>query len=112
MKNGQDALARRSGWWGAFAGLIIAVLIAYPLSVTFALATHPASQRLLGGPLDDPSRAGYAAFWWLLTLLIAALPFVVGFGIAKLSTKGLRILASIVAIFVIAIVVLGQLFVF
>lgn len=105
-------MERRSGWWGAFAGLIVAVLIAFPLSTAFAFATHPATQRLFGGPLETASRGGYAAFWWLLTLLLAALPFLVGFGIAKLSAKGLAIAAAVVAIFVIAIVVLGQLFVY
>ena len=112
MKTDHEGSGGLSGWWGAFAGLIVAVLIAFPVSVTFALATHPASQRLLGGQLDDASRPGYATFWWLLTLLLAALPFFVGFGIAKLSSRGLRVVASIVAIAVVAIVVLGQLFVF
>ena len=66
----------------------------------------------LGGPLAESSRAGFSAFWWLLTLILAALPFVMGFGIARLSNRGMAIVASVVAVFVIAIVVLGQLFVF
>ena len=102
----------RRGWWGAFAGLITAVLIAFPLSTTLAIATHPIDQRLLGGPLENASHGWFATFWWLLTLLIAALPFLVGFGIARSSARGLRIVASIVAVIVIVIVVLGQLYVF
>ena len=102
----------RRGWWGAFAGLITCALIAFPLSVTLAFATHPAAQRLLGGRLESASQAGFSAFWWLLTVLIAALPFVVGFGVARLSSHGLAIVASIVVLIVIAIVVLGQVFVF
>jgi len=102
----------RRGWWGAFAGLITAVLIAFPLSTTLAIATHPIDQRLLGGPLENASHGWFAAFWWLLTLLIASLPFLVGFGIARMSARGLTVVASIVAVIVIVIVVLGQLFVF
>lgn len=103
---------KSAGWWGAFAGLITAVLIAFPLSTAFAYATHPATQRLFGGRLEEASQVGYAAFWWILTLVIAALPFIVGFGIAKLSGRGLTVLAAIVAVVVIVIVVLGQLFVY
>jgi ABC-type phosphate/phosphonate transport system permease subunit len=107
-----DAWRERRGWWGAFAGLITAVLVAFPLSTTLAYATHPVAQRLLGGPLENASHVWFATFWWLLTILIASLPFIVGFGIARLSSRGLAVLASIVAVFVIAIVVLGQLYVF
>jgi hypothetical protein len=112
MNREDDTWTRRRGWWGAFAGLITGVLIAFPLSITFAVASHPASQRLLGGPIASASHGWFATFWWLLTLLLAALPFIVGFGIAKLSSKGLAILSAIVAVFVIAIVVLGQLYVY
>lgn len=101
-----------AGWWGAFAGLITAVLIAFPLSTTFAFATHPATQRLFGGRLEQASQFGYAAFWWILTVVIAALPFVVGFGIAKASARGLAVLSAVVAVVVIVIVLLGQLFVY
>lgn len=102
----------RMGWWGAFAGIIVAALIAFPLSAAFAFATHPATSRLFGSPLDEPSRVGYALFWWCMVLLIAALPFLVGFGVAKLRARGLAIAGAVVAVFVILVVVLGQLYVF
>lgn len=113
---GTDATTRvsdeKSGLWGALAGLIVAALIAVPLSAAFAFATHPRSQQLFGGRLEEASTGGYVAFWWIVTLLLAALPFLVGFGVAKLSVRSLTIVGAIVALFVIAIVVLGQLFVF
>jgi len=102
----------RTGWWGAFVGLIVAVLIAFPLSASIAFATHPATQRLFGEHLAEASRAGFQTFWWLLALILAALPFLVGFGIAKLSDKGLAIAGGVVVVFVIAVVVMGQMFVF
>src|SRR6187549_1617659 len=98
------------GWWGAFAGLIVFALIAYPLSNAFAYATHPATQKLFGETLNEFSRNGFVAFWWLITLLLLSLPFAVGFGIAKLGPKGLTILGAIIAFFVIVVLVLGQMF--
>lgn len=100
------------GHWGAFAGLIVAVLIAYPLSACIAFATHPATQRLFGGRLESASQAGYQAFWWILALMCLALPFLVGFGIAKLSTRSLAVIGAIVALFLILVIVLGQMFAF
>jgi hypothetical protein len=44
--------------------------------------------------------------------MCAALPFIVGFGIAKLSGRTLGVLTGIVAIFIILVLVLGQLFAF
>lgn len=102
----------KSGLWGAFAGVIVAALIAFPLSAAFSFATHPATQKLFGGRLEEASQFGYLLFWWLMVVLIASLPFLVGFGIAKLSARGLAIAGAIVALFVIVIVVLGQMFVF
>lgn len=102
----------RSGLWGALAGLIVAALIAVPLSAAFAFATHPTSQQLFAGRLEEASQGGYVAFWWIVTLLLVALPFLVGFGVAKLSVRSLTIVGAIVVLFVIAIMVLGQLFVF
>ncbi|WP_188744421.1 hypothetical protein [Agromyces bauzanensis] len=107
-----DVTEGKSGLWGALAGLIVAALIAVPLSASFAFATHPTTQQLFAGRLEDASTGGYAAFWWVVTLLLAALPFLVGFGVAKLSVRSLTIVGAIVALFVIAIMVLGQLFVF
>ncbi|MFD4422527.1 hypothetical protein ACFWN7_13640 [Agromyces sp. NPDC058484] len=102
----------KSGLWGALAGLIVAALIAVPLSAAFAFATHPASQQLFAGRLETATQGGYVAFWWIVTLLLIALPFLVGFGVAKLSIRSLTIVGAIVALFVIAILVLGQMFVF
>jgi amino acid transporter len=102
----------KSGLWGALAGVIVAALIAVPLSAAFAFATHPTSQQLFAGRLEEASQGGYVAFWWIVTLLLAALPFLVGFGVAKLSLRALVIVGAIVALFLIAIMVLGQLFVF
>jgi hypothetical protein len=100
------------GHWGAFAGLIVAVLIAYPLSACLAFATHPATQKLFGGRLESASQAGFQAFWWILALLCIALPFIVGFGIARLSTRTLAVVGGIVVVFLILVIVLGQLFAF
>jgi len=100
------------GMWGAFAGLITAVLIAYPLSACVALATHPATQRLFGGRLGAASQGGFSAFWWVLALLCLALPFIVGFGIAMLSPRTVGVIAGVVVVFLILVMVLGQLFAF
>jgi len=105
-------LGGHRGLWGAFAGVIVAVLIAYPLSASVAFATHPATQRLFGGRLEGASPAGYAAFWWVIALACLALPFLVGFGIAKLSTRTVAIIGGIVVVFLILVLVLGQLFAF
>jgi amino acid transporter len=105
-------LGGKRGLWGAFAGLIVAVLIAYPLSACIAFATHPSTQKLFGGRLESASQAGFQAFWWILALLCLALPFIVGFGIAKLSGRTVGIIAAVVVVFLILVVVLGQLFAF
>ena len=107
-----ESMRSKQGLWGAFAGVIVATLIAFPLSAAFAFATNPASQKLFGGRLEESSQFGYQMFWWLMVLLIASLPFLVGFGIAKLSSKGLAIAGAIIAVFIIPIIVLGQMFVF
>ncbi|WP_173922643.1 hypothetical protein [Agromyces sp. Marseille-P2726] len=107
-----DVSRGRSGLWGALAGLIVAALIAVPLSAAFAFATHPNSQQLFAGRLEDASAGGYVAFWWIVTLLLLALPFLVGFGVAKLSVRSIAIVGAVVVIFLIAILVLGQMFVF
>jgi amino acid transporter len=107
-----DITHGRSGMWGALAGLIVAALIAVPLSAAFAFATHPTSQQLFGGRLEGASPGGYVAFWWIVTLLLAGLPFLVGFGVARLSVRSLTIVGAIIVLFLIAILVLGQLFVF
>jgi hypothetical protein len=45
-----------------------------------------------------------------VALFLAALPFLIGFGVAKLSTRTLGIIAGIVVVFIIVFLVLGQLF--
>lgn len=107
-----DPEDNKSGLWGALAGLIVAAIIAVPLSAAFAFATNPGTQQLFAGRLEEATQAGYQTFWWIVTLLLAALPFLVGFGVAKLSVRALTIVGAIVALFVIAILVMGQLFVF
>ena len=111
-EHGLDIGEGHRGLWGFFAGLIVAVLIAYPLSASVAFATHPATQNLFGGRLASASQGGYQAFWWVIAIMCIALPFIVGFGIAKLSRRTLGILTGIVAIFLILVIVLGQLFAF
>lgn len=100
------------GVMGLLAGVITAVIIAFPLSAAIAYATHPATRSLFGSHLSNTSAAGFAAFWWILALLLVSLPFLVGFGITKMTARGLAIFGVIVVILVIALVVLGQLFAF
>lgn len=107
-----DITSERSGLWGTLAGLIVAALIAVPLSAAFAFATHPHSQQLFAGRLSDATAGGYQAFWWIVTIFLLALPFLVGYAVAKLSTRTLIIVGAVVVLFLIAVVVIGQLFVF
>jgi hypothetical protein len=107
-----DITRERSGLWGTLAGLIVAALIAIPLSASFAFATHPHSRQLFAGRFSDATAAGYQAFWWIVTIFLVALPFLVGYAVATLSTRTLVIVGAVVALFVIAVVVIGQLFVF
>jgi hypothetical protein len=100
------------GLWGALFGLIIAAFIAVPLSAAFSFATHPATQQLFAGRLNEATTGGYVTFWWIVTIFLAALPFLVGFAVAKLSARTLAVVGAIVALFVIAVLVLGQIFVF
>ena len=45
----------KSGLWGALAGLFMFALIAVPLSAAFSFATHPNTQQLFAGRLDELS---------------------------------------------------------
>ena len=45
--------------WGALIGLIVFAFVAVPISTAVAFATHPASQKLFGGRLEEASLAGY-----------------------------------------------------
>nr|BFF08769.1 hypothetical protein GCM10025699_00720 [Microbacterium flavescens] len=103
--NGDPAL------WGALLGLIIFAFVAVPISATVRFATHPASQQLFGR-LEAATTGGYVAFWWTVAILLFALPFLVGWAVAKLSGKTLAIVGAILAVFFIAILIMGQLFVF
>lgn len=107
-----DITTGKRGLWGAFAGVIVALFILFPLNACISFARNPQTQKLFGGHLANTSQAGFAAFWWIMALLCLALPFLVGFGIARLSTKTLGVIVAIVAVFFILVVVLGQLFVF
>ena len=102
----------KAGLWGWFSGIIVFALIAVPLSASFAFATNPGTQQLFAGRLEDATKGGYQAFWWVVTLLLLALPVLVGCGVAKMSGRALAFVGAIVALFVIAIMVLGQVFIF
>jgi amino acid transporter len=102
----------RSTAWAWLAGLIVAVFVALPLSASIAFATHPQTKQLFAGRLSEATTGGYQAFWWVVAILFAALPFIVGFGVAKLSGRALAVMAGIVALLVILAIVLGQIFVF
>ena len=84
----------KSGLWGALAGLIVFALIAVPLSAAFSFATHPNTQQLFGGRLEAATEGGYVAFWWIVTLFLLALPFLVGYGVAKLSARSLVVIGG------------------
>ena len=107
-----DPEGNKSGLWGALAGLIVFALIAIPLSAAFTFATTPHSQQLFAGRLSEATQGGYQFFWWTVTIFLFALPFLVGYLVAKLSVKSLAIVGAIIVLFVIAIMVLGQVFVF
>ena len=105
-------LESKSTLWGFLAGIIVAAFIAVPLSASFAFATHPSTQQLFGDRLSEATDGGYRLFWWLVTALLIALPFLVGFAVAKLSGRTLAIVGGIIGAFLIAILVVGQLWVF
>src|SRR6187401_3201988 len=102
----------KSGLWGALAGLFTFALIAVPLSAAFSFATHPSTQQLFAGRLEEMGQSGYVAFWWVVTIFLFALPFLVGYAIARLSGRSLAIVGGTIALFVIAILMMGQMFVF
>lgn len=105
-------LGSKSTLWGFLAGIIVAAFIAVPLSASFAFATHPNTQQLFGDRLSEATEGGYRLFWWLVTALLVALPVLVGYSVAKLSGRTLAVVGAIIALLVIAILVVGQLWVF
>jgi amino acid transporter len=98
------------GLWGALIGLIVFVFLAVPISISVRFATHPATKELFGGRLEEASNGAYAAFWWVIAIGLFAIPFLIGWAVAKRSGKTLSIIIGIVALFFVAILVLGQLF--
>ena len=107
-----DPENNKAGLWGALAGLVVFAFIAIPLSAAFTFATTPHSQQLFAGRLSEATQGGYQFFWWTVTIFLFALPFLVGYGVAKLSVKSLAVVGAIIALFIIAIMLLGQVFVF
>jgi amino acid transporter len=94
-------LGSKSVLWGFLSGIIVAAFIAVPLSAAFSFATHPSTQQLFAGRLADATQGGYVLFWWLVTVLLVALPFLVGFAVAKLSGKTLAVVGGIIAILIV-----------
>ena len=111
-EEGLNITEGKSGLWGFLAGVFVFALIAVPLSAAFSFATHPNTQQLFAGRLDEMSPGGYVAFWWVVTIFLVALPFLVGYAIARRSGRSVAIVGGIIAVFVIAILVMGQMFVF
>ena len=104
--NGSPALC------GTLVGILVFAFVAVPISAAVRFATHPATQQLFGGRLSDATQGGYVAFWWIVAIFLLALPFLVGWGVAKLSGKTLAIIAGVVGLFFVVTLVMGQLFVF
>ena len=107
-----DPENNKAGLWGALAGLVVFAFIAIPLSAAFTFATTPHSQQLFAGRLSDATQGGYQFFWWTVTIFLFALPFLVGYLVAKLSVKSLAIVGAIIVVFVFAIMVVGPVLVF
>ena len=101
-----------SGLTGFMIGLIVAVAVAVPFASAVSFATHPQTQFLFSGRLANATPAGYTAFWWIVVIILGALPFLVGWAVTKLSHRGLAIVGGIVVVVVIIGLVLGGLFVF
>ncbi|WP_106814711.1 hypothetical protein [Microbacterium timonense] len=98
------------GLWGALIGLVVFVFLAVPISIAVRFATHPSTQQLFGGRLEEASTGAYVAFWWVVAIGLFAIPFLIGWAVAKRSGRTLAIIIGVVAVFFIAILILGQLF--
>ncbi len=96
--------------WGWLIGLVVFAFVAVPISIAVRFATHPATQQLFGGRLEEASSAGYSTFWWIIAIFLFAVPVLIGWGVAKLSGRTLGIIVAILAVFFIAILIFGQLF--
>ncbi|RLK52956.1 hypothetical protein [Microbacterium telephonicum] len=86
--------------------------VAVPISAAVRFATHPLSQQLFGGRLEEATTGGYVTFWWIVALGLLATPLLIGWGVAKMSRNTLAVIAVIVGVFFLAVMILGQLFVF
>jgi hypothetical protein len=113
-KENETTMSVRSGSGvGAFmVGLIVAVAVAIPFASAVAFATNPMTRYLFSGRLSEASSAGYQAFWWLIALILGALPFLAGWLVARASKRTAAIVGGIVVILVIGALVLGSLFAF
>ena len=98
--------------WGILIGLIVFAFVAVPISAAVRFATHPLSQQLFGGRLEEATTGGYVAFWWIVALGLLATPVLIGWGVARMSKNTLAVIAVIVGVFFLAVMILGQLFVF
>ncbi len=96
--------------WGWLIGLVVFAFVAVPISIAVRFATHPATQQLFGGRLEEAGSGAYSAFWWIVAAFLLAVPVLVGWGVAKLSGKTLGIIIGILALFFIVILVFGQIF--
>jgi hypothetical protein len=96
--------------WGWLIGLVVFAFVAVPISIAVRFATHPATQQLFGGRLEEASSAAYSTFWWIIAIFLFAVPVLIGWGVAKLSGRTLGIIVAILAVFFIAILIFGQLF--
>jgi hypothetical protein len=112
MRGGVLSGGGSPGLWGALIGLIVFAFIAVPLSAAVKYATHPASQQLFAGRLSEATTGGYVAFWWIVAIFLFALPFLIGYAVANLSARTLGIVGAVIALFFVAVLILGQLFVF
>ncbi|MCS0499400.1 hypothetical protein [Protaetiibacter mangrovi] len=114
QKDHDETLGIRQGskLTGFLVGLLVAVGVIVPFTSAIGFATHPYTQRLFSGRLADVSQGGYVVFWWLVAAILAALPFLVGYAVDRLSTRGLSIMGGVFAVVVIVALVLGIVFVF
>ena len=49
---------------------------------------------MFAGRLSEATTGGYVAFWWVVAIGLFALPFLVGWGVAKVSGRTLAIIAA------------------
>jgi amino acid transporter len=106
------SLRSGSGVSGFIIGLIVAVAVAIPFASAIGFATNPMTRYLFSGRLSETTPAGYTAFWWLIAIILGALPFLAGWLVTRASKKTASIIGGIVVVLVVGALVLGSLFVF